>query len=686
MSDQNISMLPQEDLTKHEQYSNIDRLIQRLGNIQLKKDFTCIFKDTKDCGFLMSEHSRNTILLKRAGIILDADYKGVTPNKFFDVIRTFFCPGHKITENTAYWKKYKDHFISLWDQGVDEKRLELWKLLRECHKRIDPRNFTTPQKERPSLERGYDSVPKGVPRVLETQKLKREATDDARPSTVHGDFDREVSFHGFGSDSTPSKLSRASKRTLSGTIPKIKKEYSDGESQDEDPDSEDLNGEDLNGEESDGKESNDEDSNDEKPDGEETIHADSQSSASVTGERLVPLSNTPDYSGLSGQEKPIVNSESEASKSQGIVSSWSNRLSPIPNTNAAAPKDAQASPAERRGSSGQQPSGFNKALAERMRIENGKYPDLFPDQAKITGAQESKVAPKNASTPFSQHSASEFNFEFQPYRMRIPMIGNSKLPVSISNFQTGPAFPKAQSTTPEDADIATPRPETPSPAKDTPTTDTSSKEKKDPITWEYERRIASGIIANLRVILNKNLTSYMYILEASESFYKEFKPTHDSKETWYKIGIADDVDRRAYEIGTVCKIDGLKSVYRSKHKIRTDVLRISEAACHEQLNNFRRKMDCGTYGLSSTCKQTHKEWFAVPKKVAEKTVMMWEKFAKQYPYGKAGYLQREWSDSLRDFALLDHSDEQDEDQRLHEGLDAWITSTGLATGSRMGAS
>jgi hypothetical protein len=193
---------------------------------------------------------------------------------------------------------------------------------------------------------------------------------------------------------------------------------------------------------------------------------------------------------------------------------------------------------------------------------------------------------------------------------------------------------------------------------------------------DFPLRSATYMARQIRKILKKEITGSIYVLEAPEFFSASFEPSRSKEEIWYKIGIAADVDERIKEISSACGISGLKEVYSTVPNIRYDVLKVIEAICHAQLNNSRRYMDCGRYGLSSKCATKHKEWFAVPKEVAVNTVKMWKAFLDHNPYGHDGVLNERWSSSLkRNYPSLEHDGRVNQDELLHQSLEAWIRRT-----------
>ncbi|KAJ4346578.1 uncharacterized protein N0V89_010509 [Didymosphaeria variabile] len=192
-------------------------------------------------------------------------------------------------------------------------------------------------------------------------------------------------------------------------------------------------------------------------------------------------------------------------------------------------------------------------------------------------------------------------------------------------------------------------------------------------TCVFPIRNPAATARRIRKILEKPLTGYIYVLQAPEFFSTQFDPSRDRKEIWVKIGISADVNERIEQIRR-CGITDLEDVYVSA-PIRYDVLRKIEAVCHEQLNNFRRYMDCKSHGKAPKCMTKHDEWFAVPKEVAIRTVSMWTAFLDHNPYGHDGALEKKWADSLNKFHLLELNEGIGQEEYLHRSLEAWIAKT-----------
>lgn len=105
-----------------------------------------------------------------------------------------------------------------------------------------------------------------------------------------------------------------------------------------------------------------------------------------------------------------------------------------------------------------------------------------------------------------------------------------------------------------------------------------------------------------------------------------------------------------------------------------DLLRRIEKVCHEELNNFRRKMDCKNEGVTGKCNTVHGEWFAVDKAVAIRTVKRWRAFLDHSPYGDDGVLDEFWKARLGDgkYWRFEASEGEEDHEFLNKKLDAWL--------------
>ncbi|KAJ4286738.1 hypothetical protein N0V90_012990 [Kalmusia sp. IMI 367209] len=168
----------------------------------------------------------------------------------------------------------------------------------------------------------------------------------------------------------------------------------------------------------------------------------------------------------------------------------------------------------------------------------------------------------------------------------------------------------------------------------------------------YRPLLTTVIAANISKLLQKNITEErrgtIYVLEAPE-FFSSFPPASSRGEQWVKIGISTDVIKRMDTLRARCGITDITAIYSSDpNTIRMDLLRRIEQVCHAQLNNYRRRMDCKSAGITKGCRTVHGEWFAVDKEVAKRTVTMWRRFLAYEPYGELGVLDDAWKKKLID--------------------------------------
>ena len=91
-----------------------------------------------------------------------------------------------------------------------------------------------------------------------------------------------------------------------------------------------------------------------------------------------------------------------------------------------------------------------------------------------------------------------------------------------------------------------------------------------------------------------------------------------------------------------------------------DLLRRIERVFHEELNNFRRSIQCRNGVNGARCDTVHMEWFAVPEDVAIRTVKRWKRVLDYAPYGDSGLLNSFWSDRVKDGSYLRVGEQQKE--------------------------
>ncbi|KAL1597104.1 hypothetical protein SLS60_008686 [Paraconiothyrium brasiliense] len=193
----------------------------------------------------------------------------------------------------------------------------------------------------------------------------------------------------------------------------------------------------------------------------------------------------------------------------------------------------------------------------------------------------------------------------------------------------------------------------------------------------FPLRSSAATANKIKQILKEDIQGVIYVLEAP-IFFSGYPPASEGQEVWVKIGWATDLNKRIEDIRSDCGIDDLMLVWHSR-STRTDVLKKIESVCHEQLNNYRRRMDCKLHGGTSKCNTLHKEWFAVDKQVAIRTVKMWRSFLDHNPYGVHGVFENTWRDSVNDDNVYCNFETEhrgtDQAELLHQSLEAWIERT-----------
>ncbi|KAK7184719.1 hypothetical protein PSPO01_09390 [Paraphaeosphaeria sporulosa] len=188
------------------------------------------------------------------------------------------------------------------------------------------------------------------------------------------------------------------------------------------------------------------------------------------------------------------------------------------------------------------------------------------------------------------------------------------------------------------------------------------------------------IALKIKKLLAKSLmqtkkTGLVYVMEAPK-FFSTFEPAASADELWLKIGLTTDLDQRLERIEEQCGIAEITAIGTSDLGCPMDLADRIEKLCHEQLAPFRRPFNCGS-GRCPT--EQHREWFAVEKDVAIRTMKLWKNFMDHKPYdadGKA--LSYPWRRSLADkekFRLLEANGQESERDLLHRSLETWIRVT-----------
>jgi hypothetical protein len=191
-----------------------------------------------------------------------------------------------------------------------------------------------------------------------------------------------------------------------------------------------------------------------------------------------------------------------------------------------------------------------------------------------------------------------------------------------------------------------------------------------PMPWVYPHRKESVIAHNIRNILRTSFDhGYIYILEAPK-FFETYKPASINGEVWIKIGISSDVETRVKNLESTCGIPQLSTAYVSSRQYRTLSLKRIERLCQEELNNFRRRLDCGVRSVK--CSTMHREWFAVDYKVAERTVERWTQFLDQIPYAEDGRITNHWHDMIERMHGNLKAIDGNKYHGLGDGLDTWF--------------
>lgn len=663
------SLFPRDDVSQYERSADLLKLMDYLNDGSSQELIPCLFTD-EDGNCHNSNSWRYTKWhpgkFGKSAKILTRESRSVKKEDFSAVVRYYFCGNHDFTP-TSGRKHWRLHFEKLWEEAPEMLRAEVWDALQKSERSVYLRAPSTPRKHRPGLDRAVNSAPKETlnPSGDDAGSIPDPGAETpSRPQTAQAKFEPGSTTFSFNdtikighkfqnirkSTETPSPESPfgpSSVPRYSSTLSKLTAERKDLEIK---PPTIKSEGPLL--------------THEKKMDvGQAPLwwpsrDVDLQLDMGTLG-KPPEMTFTP-YTGYSifdslrrggnhvdplrsvksGEATPGLASPSRNSKESDTKTSTSGidtRRSPTLHSSPEKPTTRAPSPRTL------SPESFylsrtSMPTATRTSTPNADTPGTQPPIM----SRETPI--KHESSPTSQNDtanleslAAKFNdleFSNPPPRRRL--------------FQEEPrsTSPQTPQAIPEDSCIYTPR---------------------NPTATARE----------IKKILKEDLTGHIYVFEAPE-FFSKFKPALERSETWVKIGIASDVEQRRKALASKCGFRDLTEVYASD-TMRMDVLRVIEAVCHEQLNNWRRKMDCARYGRGSKCKTLHKEWFHVDKDRAVKTVQMWTGFLDNNPYGHGGVLEDRWRKSLFDrkkYRLLETPrNELDQAELLHQSLEAWIGKT-----------
>jgi hypothetical protein len=109
---------------------------------------------------------------------------------------------------------------------------------------------------------------------------------------------------------------------------------------------------------------------------------------------------------------------------------------------------------------------------------------------------------------------------------------------------------------------------------------------------------------------------------AAPAYFSTYEPTR-GKTPWVKIGITSNVQQCIMNLKKRCGIFDLSYVYVSHQgTMPWAMLRRIELIFQTEINNFRRRMDCGIDD-GNPYQTEHTEWFNVSKEAAIRTVKRW---------------------------------------------------------------
>ena len=130
---------------------------------------------------------------------------------------------------------------------------------------------------------------------------------------------------------------------------------------------------------------------------------------------------------------------------------------------------------------------------------------------------------------------------------------------------------------------------------------------------------------------------HIYILESP----RYFKSIH--QEPLLKIGMSINTVGRMKSLTDKCGLFDLAQVDDPEDRHLPLYWKV-EKLVHAELSNYQRILNCNCGPNGDLIR--HREWFAVEKHVAQRTVERWRKFIEQNPYDENGLLKAFWSDKI----------------------------------------
>lgn len=163
-------------------------------------------------------------------------------------------------------------------------------------------------------------------------------------------------------------------------------------------------------------------------------------------------------------------------------------------------------------------------------------------------------------------------------------------------------------------------------------------------THAFDIHRPETIARSIRKLLSDSFEEgVIYVLKAPR-FFQSYEPAKGKQ--WVKIGITRDVKERIRDLKRECGFTDLTECFSSEGLVRMDLLRRMERVCHEELNNFRRTIQCKEGVNGAKCNTLHAEWFEVHEDVAIRTVKRWRKFLDYKPYEDDGRMSEFWRKRL----------------------------------------
>lgn len=652
-------LVPQFDLIPQAELSRLERVgdLLQFRNQLLNKDetarFQCLYYFdfpregfcTSNCLFYEENHR---VLFKTARINLAKDVDQVKEMDFISVLRTLFCGDHDLTQNSAKFRVYKNHFKALWKDASVEEKSAVWDTLRKSGRYIEqPR---TPRRSPRPNPAHMKSAPAKVPNI------KVEGSQQSPPSPPNPDCD------------TPSRP-----RTAQATLGKSVEAFADISPM---TPSTPVLGPDCATPES---------------------HAGSATpSPSLPPARPIFESYFPKTHAVQSSESSAQATTHESSPFYASKPNESDRLLHLHQKFVPHIEGNRSPERTHRGVEEPKVTSLWNQLAQK--IPQPEFKTIFEkleNAAKAEHCSEESVTTTPTKKPEPQGQPLEFVFRGKTEDS--PEYGGEKSKLETPPAPSGNPF-KFNTNSPEPKNVAfaadspfawnfspptrepSPREHhrlTPSPLQ-SPEPPSPSPKKQGPKPCAYDIHQPAAIATMMYKILKKPVEERegtMYVLEAPE-FFADYLPARSRKEQWVKIGISTDVPKRIESLKARCGITDLKDCYKSKHgPIHMDLLRKIEQVCHAELNNFRRRMDCKNSGVSGAkCNVVHTEWFAVDKAVAVRTVERWRRFLDHKPYEKYGTLNDFWKDRLYggNFRMVGQDEEEMDHESAHKRYNAWL--------------